>query len=124
MKAILISVKSQYVNHIIDGSKKYEYRKILGKKKCDTLLIYSCSPVKKIVASAKIETTISDSPISLWERTKEYSGICYDDYMKYFYNKEKAHAYKLSNVHIFDTPHELKDYGIKTAPQSFMYVNF
>jgi len=123
MKAILISVKPQYVNRIIDGSKKYEYRKILAKKKCDTLLIYSSSPVRKIVASAKIETTISDSPISLWEKTKEYSGICYDDFMKYFYNKEKAHAYKLSNIHIFETPHELKDYGVKIAPQSFLYVN-
>lgn len=122
MKAILLSIKPQYVNQILEGNKKYEYRKSLAKKKCDTILIYSSSPVKKIVASAKIDNTISDSPTSLWKKTKKYSGICYSDFMEYFQCREIAHAYKLSSIHIFETPFELKDFGIKTAPQSFLYV--
>ena len=124
MNAILLSIKPQYAKQILEGNKKYEYRKSLAKKKCDIILIYSSSPVKKIVASAKIDNTISDSPTSLWEKTKKHSGICYSDFIEYFKHREMAHAYKLSSVQIFKTPLELKDFGIKTAPQSFLYVEF
>ena len=123
MKAILLSIKPKYVKQIIDGSKIYEYRKVIAKEKCEKILIYSTYPVCKIVASARIEKVLRGSPASLWENTKEYSGICYDGFMKYFDDKETAYAYKLSDVHTFDIPHNLCDYGIKKPPQSFLYIN-
>lgn len=33
-----------------------------------------------------------------------------------------AHAYKLGKIKVYDKPKMLMDYGIKTAPQSFVYV--
>ena len=33
-----------------------------------------------------------------------------------------AFAYKLGEIKVYDTPKTLMDYGIKAAPQSFVYV--
>jgi len=123
MKAILISIKPQYVEKIINGTKKYEFRKTLPKNICDTMLIYCTSPIKKVVASAKIEEVLSDSLESLWKKTEKYSGINYERFIKYFNNTKIGYAYKLNSVQVFKTPKDIIDYGISIPPQSFFYVN-
>ncbi len=37
-------------------------------------------------------------------------------------NKTVAYAYKLGKIKVYDIPKTLMDYGIKAAPQSFVYV--
>jgi predicted transcriptional regulator len=37
--------------------------------------------------------------------------------------KDKAIAYKLKDVVVYDTPKDLSDYGISQAPQSFVYLD-
>ena len=75
MKAILLSIKPEYVEKILDGTKKYEYRKRLAKAESSTILIYSTSPVMKVVAKAEITGTICAAPSTLWEKTKGNAGI-------------------------------------------------
>ena len=75
MKAILLSIKPEYVAKILDGTKKYEYRKRLAKAECSTILIYSTSPVMKVVAKVEIIGTICAAPSTLWEETKSNAGI-------------------------------------------------
>ena len=41
----------------------------------------------------------------------------------YYAGKDKAIAYKLKDVIVYDTPKELSDYGISQAPQSFVYLD-
>ena len=41
MKAILLSIKPEYVERILAGTKKYEYRKRLARNKSSILLVYS-----------------------------------------------------------------------------------
>lgn len=36
---------------------------------------------------------------------------------------EKAIAYKLKNLIIFEEPKTLEDYGVSSPPQSFVYVH-
>ena len=43
-------------------------------------------------------------------------------YQKYFKDRSKAIAYKLTNIKKYDSPKELSSYGIKAAPQSFVYI--
>lgn len=43
-------------------------------------------------------------------------------YFSYYAGKDKAIAYKLKDVVIYEKPKALSDYGIRQAPQSFVYL--
>ncbi len=122
MYNMLISIKPEYVENIFNGSKKYEYRKIRCKQDIDKIIIYSTYPIMKVVGEAKVEKILEDSPDRIWEKTKKYSGIDLNFYQKYFKDRSKAIAYKLTNIKKYDSPKELSSYGIKAAPQSFVYI--
>lgn len=122
MRAILLSIKPEYVEKILAGSKIYEYRKRLAKTQSTTILIYSTSPVMKIVAKAEILGTICASPSALWEKTKGSGGITRRKYREYFYGCKTAYAYELGKICRFDPPKTLSDYNLVLAPQSFVYV--
>ena len=49
MCKILLSINPEHVENILDGTKKYEYRKKSCKKDIDRIVIYSTHPVKKVV---------------------------------------------------------------------------
>lgn len=119
---MLISINPQHVENIFNGTKKYEYRKIRCKQDVDKIIIYSTYPIMKIVGEAKVEKILEDSPDNIWEETKNYSGIDLKFYQQYFKDSSKAIAYKLTNIKKYSIPQELSSYGIKSAPQSFIYV--
>lgn len=119
---MLISINPEHVENIFNGSKKYEYRKIRCKQDIDKIIIYSTYPIMKVVGEAKVEEILEDSPDNIWEETKKYSGIDLKYYQKYFEDRSKAIAYKLTNIKKYNNPKDLSSYGIKTAPQSFIYV--
>ena len=119
---MLISINPEHVENIFNGSKKYEYRKIRCKQDIDKIIIYSTYPIMKVVGEAKVEEILEDSPDNIWEETKKYSGIDLKFYQKYFKDRSKAIAYKLTNIKKYNDPKELSSYGIKAAPQSYIYV--
>lgn len=121
-RKILISINPEHVENILKGIKKYEYRKVAAKEDISSIIIYETSPVKRIVAEAEIVDVIMCSPEELWNKTKEDSGISKQFFDKYFKGREYAYAYKLGEVKVFDKPKTLIEYGIKFAPQSFVYV--
>lgn len=121
-RKIIISINPEHVQSIIKGIKKYEYRKIVAKQDISFIIIYETSPVKRIVAEAKIIDVLMYSPEELWKLTKEESGISKEFFDEYFGGKEIAYAYKLGKIKVYDEPKTLLDYGIKVAPQSFVYI--
>lgn len=123
MCTILLPIKPEYANKIVEQTKLYEYRKTKCKKEIDRIVIYSTSPIKKVIAEVEVREIISNSPNQLWKDTKDYSGISKTKYMKYFENKNIAFAYKLGEVIIYDTPKTLKDFGINYYPQSYVYLD-
>ena len=124
MCKILMPINPIYVDEILSGRKKFEYRKIKAKRdNIDKMIIYSTSPVMKVVAEVDIVDIIEETPEKLWEMTSKYSGITKDFYLKYYKNKEVAMAYKLGNVKKYKTPLNLVDIGINYVPQSFVYLD-
>ena len=122
MKALLLSIKPEYVDRILVGTKKYEYRKRLAKESFDKIYIYSTSPVMKVVGAVEVLGRLERSPSALWEETKTKAGISRAKYREYFKNCKKAYAYQLGEVTVFDVPLDLNDLGISAAPQSFVYI--
>ncbi len=121
-KKILISINPVHVENILNGTKKYEYRKVAAKQDISSIIIYETTPIKMIVAEVEIVDVLMLPCEELWEKTKDQSGISKEFFDKYFHNRKIAYAYKLGNVKVYDNPKTLMDYGIKTAPQSFMYI--
>lgn len=76
----------------------------------------------KVVGEADVEQVLVDKPSKVWNITKSKSGIdkCFFD--SYYKDRDEAVAYKLTNVVKYSEPKDLKDYGIKCAPQSYQYI--
>ena len=79
MCKILMPINPEYVDEILAGRKKYEYRKIRTKRNdIDKMVIYSTSPIMKVVAEVDIKEILEEEPEKLWEMTKNESGITKD----------------------------------------------
>lgn len=122
MSTILMSIKPEYVKKIFDGTKKYEYRKTKCKIKPTKIIVYTSSPIKKVVGEIIIEDILYDKKEIIWDKTKVSGGIEKKNYDKYFEKKEDAIAYKIKEYIKYDSPKELSEYNIKYAPQSYVYI--
>lgn len=122
MRKIIISINPKYVENILSGAKRFEYRTKVSKDDVNSLLIYETYPVKKIVAEAEVIGIISMRPKDLWDATSEYGGISREDFERYFEGREIAYAYRLGKITKFDKPLPIADFGFRAAPQSFVYV--
>ena len=122
MRKIVISINPIYVQSILNGTKRIEYRTRVSKEDINSLIIYETFPVKKVVAEVEVLGIIALSQQKLWDLTHEYGGISKKDYDIYFKDRKIAYAYKLGKINVFDSPLDIKLFGLKTAPQSFAYV--
>lgn len=121
---VLLSIKPEFVEKIFDGSKKYEYRKVLPKRTdISVIVIYASTPVQRVVGEFRIKDIFSESVDILWERTKEYSGISKEYYMSYFQHKNVANAIEIGELKKYKKTKLLSDYKIVQAPQSFCYIS-
>ncbi|NSV19766.1 ASCH domain-containing protein [Enterococcus faecalis] len=122
MSTILLSIHPKFVDKIMTGEKKFEFRRVIAKRNPNKIIIYSTSPVCKVIGEAEVEDIIIDNPEKVWKETKKFSGVEKEFYVEYFDNRDLAVAYKLKNVIKYISPIDLKYFGIKVAPQSFVYV--
>lgn len=123
MCSILLSINPNHVENILNGSKLYEFRKKACKRKVDKIIIYSTTPVMKVVGEAEVEEVLIDDPEIIWKKTQKKSGIDKLFFDRYYENREQAVAYKLRNVRKYTKPRDLKEFGVLSAPQSFQYVD-
>ena len=57
---ILLSIKPEFVEKIISGEKKFEFRKSLPKRDgITTVVVYSTMPVGKVIGEFKVKNTHS-----------------------------------------------------------------
>jgi predicted transcriptional regulator len=122
MRKILLSINPEHVSNILNGTKKYEFRKVRCKEPISEILIYSTSSVMKVVASASVKNVLDSSPEALWAVTHEWAGIEKEFYDRYYRDSNRAIAYELGKITIFEEPRPLEEYGILHAPQSFAYI--
>ena len=122
MKKIVISINPEHVRNILNGSKKFEYRTKAAKSDVKKIIIYETTPTKRIVAEAEIVDVLMMKPDELWKETKEKSGITKSFFDTYFKDREVAYAYKLGKVKQYEEPKTLQEFGLKCAPQSFVYI--
>jgi type I restriction enzyme S subunit len=122
---VLLSIKPKYVKSIIEGDKRYEFRKTIFKnREINRIYIYSSSPVKKIVGTFEIGGILEDHPSDLWDTVKEFAGIDNRDFFVYFEGKSRAFAIKIQNFQEFTDlvdPYETMPGFV--PPQSYCYMD-
>ena len=122
-KNIILPIAPKYIEKILSGEKKYEYRKKLCKNDIDKIYLYSTAPIKGIVGEVKVLGKIEKSKGELWNTTSQYSGIDKQFYEEYFLNNSNACAYRLGEVTKYVSKIPLENVGIHYIIQSFAYVN-
>ena len=122
MGTILLPIRPEYVDRILAGEKKYEFRKRRPKKDIQKIVIYATSPVMRIVGEVTVLGLIEDSPSKIWRKTKNGAGISHAKFRGYFAGCRIAYAFHLGEACWFETPISLLDFGISTPPQSFIYI--
>ncbi|MEC8328150.1 MAG: ASCH domain-containing protein [Pseudomonadota bacterium] len=121
---VLLSIKPEFVDKILEGTKKFEFRKNCFKRDgVKTVVVYSTMPVGKVVGEFDIEDIISEHPELLWNRTKKAAGISKQFFDEYYLGREKGTAIKVGNVVRYERPLCLSELGDNiTAPQSYRYL--
>lgn len=124
MKEVLLAIKSEFAEKILNGEKKYEYRKRLARS--DSNYLYLCCG-RKIVGKVKVIGTMSGPKERIWEHTADEAGISHEQFLEYFKNVEIAHCYVLGKSERLDmplAPISLKESVSlkKSGPQSFRYI--
>ena len=122
---VLLSIKPEYAFKIFDGTKKFEFRKSLFKRRdIDKIIVYASSPVQKVIGEFEMEGILHDDTEKVWNITKQASGITKRFYDEYFANKDKAFAIQVGMTKKYSLPKSLSDYNLNYAPQSFAYITF
>lgn len=121
---VLLSIKPEFVERILDGSKRFEFRKgVFKNNNVKSVVIYATMPIGMIVGEFDIADVIEDTPSIVWKKTQKYAGITKHFFDSYFDCRERAVAIQISNVRKYDTPMLLSSLGENiSAPQSYRYL--
>ena len=122
MKRILMSINPQHVEKILNGSKKYEYRRVRCREDVSSIVVYATYPVSKVVAEVDVLKIVEDTPEGIWAQTQKESGISEEFFFGYFRNRKKAIAYVLGEIHRYEPSLDIVQFGLTYVPQSFVYL--
>ena len=123
-RKIMLAIKPEYVEEIFDGLKRYGYRRKCPNHPISQIVIYETSPVSKVVGTVDVDEMLGTAPNVLYDMTKKFSGISEDDYNDYFKGSNVAYAYSLNHPIIFSRPVFIEEYGLRGAPQSYVYLEY
>ena len=117
---LIISIKPQFVEKILLGEKKYEFRRRIYKKEVEKIYIYQTAPDAKIVAHFTPGKIIKDTPQNLWNRFKDCSGTTEESLLTYLHDKDEAYAIEITNLKIL-TPFKPENIS---APHGYKYIDY
>ena len=122
-RSALMSIRPQFANAILDGSKTVEFRKRALAEDVTRVVIYTTSPVQAVVGEFTVANQVIASPRALWRRYSRVAGIGRTDFFKYFEGTANAVGIVIESVVEYKTPRSLDDVepGAR-PPQSFMYI--
>jgi len=118
---VLLSIKPEFIQKIITGEKKFEYRRRIFKKDVESVIIYASSPWKVVIGEFLIDEIIEKELNILWQETHKYSGIDKDFFCRYFDGVKIGYAIKIGKLCLYEKPIRIEKLG-KKPPQSFLYI--
>jgi predicted transcriptional regulator len=121
---VLLSIKPEFTLKIFDGSKKYEYRRTIFKRRdVETIVVYASNPIKQVIGEFDIGEILYKKPGQLWAQTRNHAGMTRAMFMDYFRNQVKGYAIEVKKTRKYRTSFSLSDLTLSIPPQSFMYLH-
>ncbi len=124
-RAILLSVKPRFAEQILSGAKRVEFRRVWAAEPVGLAVIYSSSPVQKIVGMVDVQGAVAASPIKLWTKCLALGpGLPRKDLLEYFNGKDEAYGVLLGEVRLPSKPISPKSlFKNFRPPQSYRYLS-
>ncbi|MBP0029390.1 ASCH domain-containing protein [Roseofilum sp. Guam] len=124
-KVLLLSIKPQYVQKILDGQKNIELRKTRPKlKKGDFILVYESSPTKCLRGWFEVQSISCENPQELWHKVQDNVGITKKEFDEYYKTSKVAIAIAIKSL--YSTKLSLEEvretWETFKPPQSFYYL--
>lgn len=122
-RVALFSIKPQYAEAILKGSKEVEFRRTALAHDVSHIVIYATAPVKKVVGAFEVAGVDHALPAALWDSYGGVGGIERADYMDYFEGSKSAYAIRVRAPRAWREALMLEDLspGLR-APQSYQYL--
>jgi predicted transcriptional regulator len=124
-RVLLISVKPQYAEAILDGTKTVELRRTRPSLPDGSLvLLYSSTPTRAVVGWAHLMRVQEGSPEEIWQAIGDAAAIDQETFDAYFHGAEAAYALELDKVVEATQPVPLsviRSIGVQ-PPQSWRYL--
>jgi predicted transcriptional regulator len=124
-RVLLISVKPQYAEAILDGTKTVELRRTRPSLPDGSLvLLYSSTPTRAVVGWAQLMRVQAGSPEDIWQAIGDAAAIDQATFDAYFHGAEAAYALELDEVVEATRPVPLsviRSIGVQ-PPQSWRYL--
>lgn len=124
-RTVLLSIKPRYADLIVAGSKRVEFRRSWAAQDVSVIVLYSSSPVQKIVGVVAVDDIVVASPTALWRTCNEMGGgLTREELRSYFAGKSVGVGVLLGQVLKLEKHVEPTDV-IKNfvPPQSFRYLD-
>lgn len=126
-KNVLISIRPDYADEIIKGTKTVELRRRFSSNVVEgsLMVIYSTSPTRALVGFARIKAVKRLPVAEIWRQFGKAARIVKSKFKEYFRGLDEGFAIILGEVTSFATPVPAKTLQSKfgfVAPQSFMYL--
>ena len=121
----LLSIYPKYADAILEGTKSVEFRRSVISNNVSRVVIYSTSPVKKVVGYFEVKALEIRTPKELWKKFNKTAGVGFDDFFKYYQGKNKGCGIVVGKVVKFKNPLGLNDLSpALSPPQSYVYLDW
>ena len=125
MILVILSIKPKYCQAIVEGTKRYEFRKRIPKNwKEARFLIYASSPIQRIIGEFKSTEVIDASPEEIWKKCQEEAGISKEEFCSYFKSTKSAFALHIEDFIEYDPIDPRAALSHFTPPQSYQYLTY
>lgn len=121
----LLAIHPKYVDAILAGEKRVEFRKTSFKRHVTDIVVYATAPKQLVVCHFEIRKIKIDKIDNLWETYQEVGGIEFEEYTRYYSCTKQGVAIEIGNVSILKNPMSLDQIDDRiTPPQSFTYLSY
>lgn len=118
-----MSIRPNYVDAILRGDKRYEFRRVIFARPVDIVMVYATAPHSRVVAEFDVERIVTEPIGELWKRTRWSAGLDEQTFFRYFEGKQQGHAIQIGEVRRYSQPFPPLERFRMPPPQSFAYVD-
>lgn len=122
---VLLSIRPEHAESILDGEKTWEYRKVAPKRGPPMrLVLYASAPVQAAVGEAWTWTVREDSPDALIDETVSHTPHEPEDVRGYFGDTSTGYALRIGSYLRFNDPvsRETLEASALEPSQNFRYI--